>query len=315
MSITENNASSSTSSVADINATSSESSSLSSPSSTGSAAGIEAAAEPAITFDHVSYRYSDEDGNVVDDLTLSIARGEYVAIVGSNGSGKSTVAKLMNGIYQPDEGVVRVMGRDTSDESQRFYVRQHAGLVFQDPDDQMITSVVADDVAFGPENLGMEPAEIARRVETSLTAVAMQDFSSRETDNLSGGQKQRVAIAGILAMTPDVLILDEPGAMLDVRGRRGIRRVSHELNAQGITVVLITHFMDEAISADRVIVLDRGRIVTQGSTTEVFTHHELMSRLRLEEPFSVQLTAALRRRGTYAPFTVDEDLLQDALCR
>ena len=315
MSITENNASSSTDSIADINATSSESSSLSSPSSTGSATGIEAAAEPAITFDHVSYRYSDEDGNVVDDLTLSIARGEYVAIVGSNGSGKSTVAKLMNGIYQPDEGVVRVMGRDTSDESQRFYVRQHAGLVFQDPDDQMITSVVADDVAFGPENLGMEPAEIARRVETSLAAVAMQDFSSRETDNLSGGQKQRVAIAGILAMTPDVLILDEPGAMLDVRGRRGIRRVSHELNAQGITVVLITHFMDEAIGADRVIVLDRGRIVTQGSTTEVFTHHELMSRLRLEEPFSVQLTAALRRRGTYAPFTVDEDLLQDALCR
>ena len=271
--------------------------------------------ENAVVFDHVSYRYDDESGDVIRDLSFAVRRGEYVAIVGGNGSGKSTLAKLINGIFEPDEGVVRVMGLATDDDESRYEVRRRAGLVFQDPDDQMITSVVEDDVAFGPENLGLDSTEIATRVERALAAVAMSDYAHRETYNLSGGQKQRVAIAGILAMAPEIVVLDEPGAMLDPRGRRGILRVSHELNDAGITVILITHFMDEAIGADRVIVLDRGQIACEGAPADVFTRYELMHSLRLEEPFSVQLTAALRERGVYAPFTTSEDELQEALCR
>lgn len=272
------------------------------------------ASSPAIEFDAVTFSFDGEQP-VLDGLSLAVERGEYVAVLGSNGSGKSTLAKMVNALYLPDAGTVTVMGLSTADDESLYDIRCHAGLVFQDPDDQMITTLVGDDVAFGPENLGLAPDEIDRRVDESLHAVAMQDFAGRETTSLSGGQKQRVAIAGILAMDPDIVVLDEPGAMLDPRGRRGIIRVSHELAARGITVVLITHFMNEAADADRVVVLDRGRIALEGTPSEVFTQYERLHELQLEEPFSVQLTAALRERGVYVPFTISEDELQEALCR
>ena len=269
---------------------------------------------PAIEFDAVTFSFDGEQP-VLDGLSLVVERGEYIAVLGSNGSGKSTLAKMVNALHLPDAGTVTVMGLSTADDENLYDIRCHAGLVFQDPDDQMITTLVGDDVAFGPENLGLAPDEIDRRVDESLRAVAMQDFAGRETTSLSGGQKQRVAIAGILAMDPDIVVLDEPGAMLDPRGRRGIIRVSHELAQRGITVVLITHFMNEAVNADRVVVLDRGRIALEGPPSEVFTQYERLHDLQLEEPFSVQLTAALRERGVYVPFTVSEGELQEALCR
>lgn len=269
--------------------------------------------EPDILFDAVTYTY-DGKRDVVDGLSLTVRSGEYIAILGGNGSGKSTVAKLMNALFIPDAGEVRVMGLSTSSPDDTLAIRRRAGLVFQDPDDQMITSLVKDDVAFGPENLGMSPEQTHQRVTESLQAVGLDGFASQETYSLSGGQKQRVAIAGILAMAPDIVILDEPGAMLDPRGRRGIQRVSHELNAKGITVVLITHFMDEAVTADRVVVLDAGRVVLDGAPADVFIQHDRLASLHLEEPFSIQLTADLRERGTYAPYGIDEDALMEALC-
>ena len=266
-----------------------------------------------IVFQDAVYSY-DNKVNALDGITLTVHRGEYVAIVGGNGSGKSTLGKLINALYVPDAGEVRVMGLDTSDEENCFEIRRSAGLVFQNPDNQMITSLVIDDVSFGPENLGLSPQEIAERAARALHEVGMDGYERRETYNLSGGQKQRVAIAGILAMNPDLIVLDEPGAMLDPRGRRGIIRVTHELNDAGVTVVLITHFMDEALLADRVVVVDHGHIAMDGTPAEVFVQHDRLREMQLEEPFSVRLTAALRERGVYAPYTIDEDELVDALC-
>ena len=266
-----------------------------------------------VVFDCVTYTY-DNKTNALEDLSLVVERGQYVAIVGGNGSGKSTLGKLVNALYLPDAGTVTVMGLATSDADSLFEIRRRAGLVFQNPDNQMITSLVVDDVSFGPENLGLPPEEITARAARALHEVGMDGFERRETYNLSGGQKQRVAIAGILAMNPDLIVLDEPGAMLDPRGRRGIIRVSHELNEAGVTVVLITHFMDEALLADRVVVVDHGRVAMDGTPAEIFTQHERLKELQLEEPFSVKLTAALRERGVYAPYTIDEDELLEALC-
>ena len=266
-----------------------------------------------VVLDCVTYTY-DNVTNALDGLNLRIERGEYVAIVGGNGSGKSTLGKLVNALYLPDAGTVTVMGLSTSDDDNLFEIRRRAGLVFQNPDDQMITSLVVDDVSFGPENLGLPPEEIERRAADALEEVGMAGFERRETYNLSGGQKQRVAIAGILAMNPDLIVLDEPGAMLDPRGRRGIVRVSHELNEAGVTVVLITHFMDDALLADRVVVVDHGKVAMDGTPAEVFTQHERLKELQLEEPFAVKLTAALRERGVYAPYTIDENELMEALC-
>lgn len=266
-----------------------------------------------IVFDAVTYSY-DNRTNAVEGLSISIHPGEYVAIVGGNGSGKSTFGKLVNALYVPDAGEVRVMGLSTSDEANRFSIRSRAGLVFQNPDDQMITSLVRDDVAFGPENLGLPVDEVVGRRDWALDQVGMAEMGGRETYNLSGGQKQRVAIAGILAMRPDVIVLDEPGAMLDPRGRRGILRVTHELNDAGVTIVLITHFMDEALTADRVVVIDKGRVAMDGTPAEVFTQHERLAAMRLEEPFAVRLTAALRERGLYVPYTIDEEELVASLC-
>jgi energy-coupling factor transport system ATP-binding protein len=271
--------------------------------------------EGGVVFEDVSFAYSHDAQSVLDHIDLVINPGEFVAVLGANGSGKSTLAKHINALLVPISGSVVVGGLDTADAGNVFEIRRHAGMVFQNPDNQAVASVVRDDVAFGPENLGLPADEIKARVDEGLAAVAMQDFALEEVYNLSGGQKQRVAIAGVLAMHPQILILDEPGAMLDMRGRRGITRVAHELNAEGMTIVLITHFMEDALSADRVIVLDRGRVAIQGTPDEVFTDANRLRDLRLELPFSIKLAEDLRERGMQVGMGLSEDALEEELCQ
>ena len=233
-----------------------------------------------ISFDHVSFSYKTDAPNVLDDICLDIEAGQFVAVLGANGSGKSTLAKHINALLAPTAGRVMVGSRDTHREEDVLGIREAAGMVFQNPDNQAVASIVRDDVAFGPENLGLAPDEIRVRVDEALATVAMEDHAFDEIESLSGGQKQRIAIAGVLAMRPQILILDEPGAMLDARGRRGITRVAHELNAVGMTVVLITHFMEDALGADHVVVLDAGHIALEGTPDEVFTDAEALRALR-----------------------------------
>jgi energy-coupling factor transport system ATP-binding protein len=251
----------------------------------------------------------------LDDISLSIAPGEFVAVIGANGSGKSTLAKHVNALLVPQSGTVLTLGFDTADEELLFEIRSHAGMVFQNPDSQMVTSVVADDVAFGPENLAVAHDELVSRVDEALDTVKMTSFAQRNPAHLSGGQKQRVCIAGILAMRPDVLILDEPGAMLDTRGRRGIRRIIRELNKAGMTVILITHFMEEAVLAKRVAVISEGRIVLMGSPFEVFSQKERLRELALDVPFSLRLAEKLRERGVPVSEIVRPETLEEELCR
>lgn len=269
----------------------------------------------SVTFDHVSFSYASGSSPALDDVSLDIEKGQFIAILGANGSGKSTLAKHMNALLIPALGRVLIDGMDTSDRSRTFDIRERVGMVFQNPDNQAVASVVRDDVAFGPENLGLAPETIRARVADALATVAMQDHALEEIDSLSGGQKQRVAIAGVLAMRPRILVLDEPGAMLDARGRRGIIRVAHELNDQGMTVVLVTHFMEDALGADRVIVLDRGRIALQGSPQEALTDADALRDLRLSLPFSVKLAEDLRLRGFDVGLGLSEETLEEELCR
>jgi energy-coupling factor transport system ATP-binding protein len=250
----------------------------------------------------------------LDDLSLTVAPGEFVAVIGANGSGKSTLAKHINALLVPQSGRVLTLGLDTAEAEAVFEIRSHAGMVFQNPDSQMVTSVVADDVAFGPENLAVPYEELAARVDDALDAVKMTPFSQRNPAHLSGGQKQRVCIAGVLAMHPDVLILDEPGAMLDARGRRGIRRIVRELNRAGMTVILITHFMEEAVLADRVLAVGEGRIVLAGSPLEVFSQKQRLRELALDVPFSLLLAEELRARGLPVPEVARPEELKEALC-
>ena len=267
-----------------------------------------------IVFDNVRFSY-DGATDVLKGVSLTVEHGEYVAVLGHNGSGKSTLARCVNALLVPDEGSVRIMGMDTADLDAQIEIRRHAGMVFQNPDNQMVTSIVADDVAFGPENLGVPQPEIARRVEDALEAVAMTEFAQADPSELSGGQKQRVSVAGMLAMNPDILVLDEPNAMLDPRGRRGIRRVMRELNDAGITIMHITHFMDDALEADRILVMDDGRLVLDGTPDEVFEHGEELRAMGLEQPFAMQLACRLRELGVDAPDTPRLDVLEEALCR
>jgi energy-coupling factor transporter ATPase len=261
----------------------------------------------------VSFAY--RDGHpVLRDIDLEIPFGQFVAILGANGSGKSTLAKHINALLLPTQGDVRVGGASTADPQQVMQIRTRAGMVFQNPDNQAVASVVRDDVAFGPENLGIDPQEIVQRVHDALECVHMLDHVDDEIHSLSGGQKQRIAIAGVLAMKPEILILDEPGAMLDVRGRRGITRVAHELNQEGMTVVLITHFMEEALRADRVVVLDRGTVALDGTPAEVFTDVKRLEELRLALPFSLKLASELQARGIPVGSGLDEDELERELC-
>ncbi len=267
---------------------------------------------------NLAYEYirRDEEGNVegiiraVDGVTLEIEPGDFVAILGHNGSGKSTIAKQINAILEPTEGYLYVDGKDVTNPDKLWDVRQAAGMVFQNPDNQIIASVVEEDVAFGPENLGVPTEEIWTRVEESLRAVGMLEYRTHSPNKLSGGQKQRVAIAGIMAMKPKCIVLDEPTAMLDPSGRKEVIRTLHELNEkENVTVLLITHYMDEVIHADKVIVMDDGKIVMQGTPREVFSKVEKLKEHRLDVPQVTELAWELKKAGMPLPdgiLTVEE---------
>ncbi len=258
-----------------------------------------------IEIEHLSHVYhAGEEGErrALDDVSLSIGRGEFVAVLGSNGSGKSTLAKHLNALLLPTEGVCRVDGLDTREEAEVWRIRQKVGMVFQNPDNQLIAAVVEDDVAFGPENLGVPSAEIRRRVDEALAAVNMTAFRSYAPHLLSGGQKQRVAIAGTLAMQTEAIVFDEATAMLDPEGRAEILSIVKRLHEeQQITVIYITHFMEEAAAADRVVVLDQGHVVMDAPPRAVFSHADELRALGLEVPLAVELRDRLRRTGIALP--------------
>lgn len=273
-----------------------------------------------IDFDNVSFSYySDFEGEskkntVIKDVSLEISRGEFVAVLGHNGSGKSTIAKLMNAINIPESGKVTINGMDTSDESNLFDIRKTVGMVFQNPDNQIVATVVEEDVAFALENIGIEPSEIRKRVDQSLKTVGMYEYREHAPHKLSGGQKQRVAIAGILAMKPECIVLDEPTAMLDPIGRREIMATITELNKLGVTIVLITHYMDEAARAKRIVVVDSGSIVMDGTPKSVFARSEELSKIGLDVPQVTELTHELIRCGLdLKNDIIDEDECFDAL--
>lgn len=258
-----------------------------------------------LTFDYIR---RDEEGNVegittaVNDVTLNIAEGDFIAILGHNGSGKSTLAKHMNAILYPTEGTILVDGKDTSDENNLWDIRQTAGMVFQNPDNQIIGTVVEEDVGFGPENLGIPTNEIWERVAESLKAVNMYEFRTKSPNKLSGGQKQRVSIAGVLAMHPKCIILDEPTAMLDPKGRSEVIRAIRALNdVEKITIILITHNMEETIYADNIFVMDQGKIALSGTPREVFSRVEELKRLRLDVPQVTLLAHELKKAGLPLP--------------
>ncbi len=267
-----------------------------------------------ISFSNVSFTYTG-DSFVLSDLELSIPEGQFVCVLGANGSGKSTFSKLINALLIPDKGEVAVNGMSTSVAENIYPIRSTAGAVFQNPDDQIVASLIENDVAFGPENLGIENPELRERVEDALRQVGLGGAGKRETTALSGGQKQRVAIAGVLAMHPKILIFDEASAMLDPRGRRGLMRVCKDLHAQGMTVVMITHFMEEAAEADRVIVLNKGRCMLDGTPEEVLTQDEKLRSLNLDVPFSTQMSRLLQDRGIPVGTHTEMNTLKEELCR
>lgn len=269
-----------------------------------------------------SYDSIDDDQpvkNAVDGVSLEINKGEFVAVIGHNGCGKSTLAKHLNAMLLPDSGKVYVDGEDTSDEEKTWSIREKVGLVLQNPDNQLVASIVEEDVAFGPENLGVEPTEIRRRVDEALKAVGMYEYRLHAPHKLSGGQKQRIAIAGILAIQPECIVLDEPTAMLDPNGRDEVMSTLLKLNREhGMTVVLITHYMDEAVPADRVVVMDSGKVLTQGTPEDVFSQVELLKKHRLDVPQASELAYKLRGCGVKIdkiPLSVEEcaDMLWEVL--
>ena len=273
-----------------------------------------------ITIENLIFEYTRGDESqpvrAIDNLNLEIERGSFTAIIGKNGSGKSTLAKNLNGLLLPTEGVIYVDGFDTRDDDNIWNVRQTAGMVFQNPDNQLVSAIVEDDVAFGPENLGIEPAEIRRRVDKALEDVNMGQFKKKAPHLLSGGQKQRIAIAGVVAMKPKCIIFDEPTAMLDPKGRAEIMSIIDELHAEGITVILITHFMDEAVRADRVIIMHEGHILLDGTPQEVFEQEELIRSVNLDVPLMVEMGAKLRKAGIDVPRDIlTEEKMVEFICQ
>ena len=271
--------------------------------------------------EHLSFTYPAEEGQTstvaLEDVSLSIERGSFVVVLGHNGSGKSTLAKHMNAVLLPSGGTVYVEGMDTRDEALLLEIRRRVGMVFQNPDNQIVANVVEEYVAFAPENLGVPSEEIRRRVDDALAAVGMSEFTRHAPHLLSGGQKQRVAIAGVIAMAPECIVLDEATAMLDPAGRREVLSAIRTLNQErGITVVLITHHMDEAMDADRLIVMNDGKLVIDGAPAEVFTQVEALRAMGLAAPDTVELLYGLRQGGVDVPLdalTVDE--CADAICK
>ena len=276
-----------------------------------------------IRFENAAYEYirRDEEGNVegitraLDNVSVHIRRGEFVAVLGANGSGKSTFAKHINGLLTPEEGKVYVGDLDTSDENNLLKVRQIAGMVFQNPDNQIIAQTVEEDVAFGPENMGIPTEEMQQRVDEALERVGLTAEKFNSPNRLSGGQKQRVANAGVLAMKPQCIIFDESTAMLDPAGRKEVIATVHELNRKnGITIILITHYMSEAVDADRIIVMDHGRIVMDGAPREIFSKPEELKKYKLEVPGITELAYRLRKAGAPMPACVlSEDEFMEAI--
>lgn len=261
----------------------------------------------------VCFEYESDDAQyrVLNNFNLSFERGKFNVILGHNGSGKSTLAKLLNGLIKPISGNVLVNGTDTAYDEDAFLIKKTVGMVFQNPDNQLVSSVVEEDVAFGPENLGLEPEEIRRRVDSALKSVDMYEHRERPTHKLSGGQKQRIAIAGIIAMEPECIVLDEPTAMLDPKGREEVMNTIIRLNKEkGITVILITHFMEEAQYADRVLVMSKGSIVLDGTPQEVFSESESIRKAGLDVPQTVDLLSRLNCKG----YNVDKSIISTKEC-
>ncbi len=261
----------------------------------------------------LNFTYTTDDGeaiyHVLHDLNLTIEEGEFVAIVGRNGSGKSTLAKHFNALLLPTTGSITIDGMNTLDEEKIWDIRSTCGMVFQNPDNQLVSSIVEDDVAFGPENLGVPSAEIRTRVDEALKAVGMYEHRKKGPHLLSGGQKQRVAIAGVLAMSPKCIVFDEPTAMLDPKGRTEIMQILKQLHKDGKTIILITHFMEEAAQADRLVIMYKGRITAQGSPKEIFAQDSILDTNNIERPFAAELAKRLRDKGIDLPndiYTEDE---------
>lgn len=267
------------------------------------------------------YTYSKEQGDdnlcpAIDHVSIEIKRGEYIAIAGSNGSGKSTLARCLNGLLLPTEGEILVDGMDTNDDDLIWDIRKKIGMVFQNPDNQIVSSMVEDEVAFGPENIGIENPELRKRVDNALKSVGMYEYRNREAHKLSGGQKQRIAIAGAVAMRPDCIVFDEPTAMLDPKGRNQVMKVIRELNDQGITIILITHFMEEVAEADRVLVMKSGKLLADSVPEDVFADTNLIESAGLEIPAAVLLRNELIENGiNLSHEVINKDDLVDALCR
>lgn len=268
----------------------------------------------------VAHAYTDEEGRqgyALRDVTLQIPRGQFVAIIGTNGSGKSTLAKHLNVLLEPTEGDILVDGMSVRDASHLWDIRSRVGMVFQNPDNQIVAAVVEEDVAFGPENLGVPSEELRERVTQALVTVGMESYRKHAPHMLSGGQKQRVAIAGVLAMQPECIVLDEPTAMLDPRGREEVLRTVHALHDRfGLTVVYITHFMEEAVTADRVLVMHRGRLIMDGTPRDIFPQVDALKEGGLDVPVAAEVARDLRRAGVPLPEDIiTNEELADALCR
>ena len=274
-----------------------------------------------IDFSNVSYKYKsiedDKDIYAINGINLEVKNGEFLVVLGHNGSGKSTLAKHINALIIPSEGDVVVGGLNTKDENNLWKIRSNAGMVFQNPDNQLVATIVEEDVAFGPENLGIPPIEIRKRVDESLEKVGMSDYKRHAPHLLSGGQKQRIAIAGILAMEPKCIVFDEPTAMLDPSGRKDVLNTINDLNKNhGITIILITHYMDEAVQGDRVVVIDNGEIIIEGKPKEVFSQVDRMNEVGLDVPQVTQLAYEMNKEG----FNISTDILNvdemvNALCQ
>lgn len=276
--------------------------------------------EHIIQIDQLVFDYHREHDQLtikaLDGISLNIEKGSFTAVIGKNGSGKSTLAKNINVLVRPTSGVVYVNGYDTRDDSKLWEIRQVAGMVFQNPDNQLVSAIVEDDVAFGPENLGIDPLEIRKRVDEALLSVNMYEERKKAPHMLSGGQKQRVAIAGVVAMRPQCIILDEPTAMLDPHGRQEVMEIIQNLHQEGITIILITHFMEEAAKADRIIIMDHGKIAVEGTPNQVFEEPERIKAMGLDVPFAVELRERLNARGFAVPKDiVNESEMVEFLCQ
>lgn len=276
--------------------------------------------DPLIRINDVTYEYVKEEEQTriraLESVSLDVEKGSFVSITGKNGSGKSTLAKNINGLLVPTMGSITVKGLDTREDENVWDIRHTVGMVFQNPDNQIVSSIVEDDVAFGPENMGVPTEEIRKRVDDALTAVGMYDYRNKAPHLLSGGQKQRIAIAGVVAMKPECIVFDEPTALLDPKGRRDVMEIIHSLHKEGITILLITHFMEEALQADRMIVMDSGKIAIDRSPHEIFEEQEKLTELDLDMPVSVKIADGLRKAGIDIPKDVIKaEELVDSICQ